>query len=58
MTLNEKFVKAILDVLAKDGVKYGLKGFEFVSRIICHIERTVLCGEWVFYPTVKIRRYF
>ena len=34
VTLDEKVVKAILDVLTEDGVKHGLKGFEFVRIFV------------------------
>jgi len=51
VTLDEKVVKAILDVLTKD----GLKGFEFVKRIFVANELfTVENG--CFTPAMKVRR--
>ena len=53
---DEKVVKAILDILTKDGVKYGLKGFEFVKRLFVTNELFSV-ENGCFTPTMKIRRY-
>jgi len=53
---DEKVVKAILDVLTKDGVKYGLKGFEFVKRIFVTNELFSV-ENGCLTPTMKVRRY-
>jgi len=53
---DEKFVKVILDVLMKDGVRRGLKGFEFVKRIFVTNELFSVENE-CFTPTIKVRRY-
>ena len=52
-TKDEKVVKAILDVLTKDEIKYGLKGFEFVKRLFVTKELPSVENG----PTMKIRRY-
>ena len=52
---DEKVVKAILDVLTKDGVKYGLKGYESVKRILVTNELFSVENECLT-PTLKVRR--
>lgn len=52
---DEKVVKAILDILTKDGVKYGLKGYEFVKRI--YVTNELFSVEnGCLTPTMKVRR--
>ncbi|KAF9648098.1 hypothetical protein BDM02DRAFT_3129282 [Thelephora ganbajun] len=53
---DEKVAKAILDVLAKHGVRYGLKGYEFVKRIFVTNE-SFSVEDGCFTPTTKIRRF-
>jgi len=53
---DEKVAKAILDVLTKDGVKYGLKGIEFVKRIFVTNELFSV-ENGCLTPTMKVRRY-
>ena len=52
---DEKVVKAILDILTKDGVKYGLKGYEFVKRIFVTNELFSV-ENGCLTPTMKVRR--
>lgn len=52
---DEKVVGAILDVLTKDGVKYGLKGYEFVKRIFVTNEPFSV-ENGCLTPTMKVRR--
>ena len=52
---DEKVVKAILDILTKDGIKYGLKGYELVKRIIVTNELFSVENECLT-PTMKVRR--
>jgi len=52
---DEKIVKAILDVLTNDGVKYGLKGYEFVKRIFVTNELFSV-ENGCLTPTMKVRR--
>ena len=52
---DERVVKAILDVLTKDGVKYGLKGYEFVKRIFVTNELFSV-ENGCLTPTMKVRR--
>jgi len=52
---DEKVVKAILDVLTRDGVKYGLKGYEFVKRIFVTNELFSV-ENGCLTPTMKVRR--
>ena len=52
---DEKIVKAILDILTKDGVKYGLKGYEFVKRIFVTNELFSV-ENGCLTPTMKVRR--
>lgn len=52
---DEKVVKAILDILTRDGVKYGLKGYEFVKRIFVTNELFSVENRCLT-PTMKIRR--
>ena len=52
---DENVVKAILDILTKDGVKYGLKGYEFVKRIFVTNEMFSV-ENGCLTPTMKVRR--
>lgn len=52
---DERVVKAILDVLTKDGTKYGLKGYEFVRRIFVTNELFSV-ENGCLTPTMKVRR--
>jgi len=52
---DEKVMKAILDILTKDGVKYGLKGYEFVKRIFVTNELFSV-ENGCLTPTMKVRR--
>ena len=52
---DEKVVKAIMDVLTKDGVRYGLKGYEFVKRIFVTNELFSV-ENGCLTPTMKVRR--
>ena len=52
---DEKVVKVILGVLTKDGVKYGLKGYEFVKRIFVTNELFSV-ENGCLTPTMKLRR--
>jgi len=52
---DEKIVKAILEILTKDGVKYGLKGYEFVKRIFVTNELFSV-ENGCLTPTMKVRR--
>ena len=52
---DEKVVKVILDILTKDGVKYGLKGYEFVKRIFVTNELFSV-ENGCLTPTMKVRR--
>ena len=52
---DEKVVKAILDILTKDGVKYRLKGYEFVKRIFVTNELFSV-ENGCLTPTMKVRR--
>jgi len=52
---DEKVVKAILDILTNDGVKYGLKGYEFVKRIFVTNELFSV-ENGCLTPTMKVRR--
>ena len=52
---DEKVVEAILDVLKKDGVKYGLKGYEFVKRMFVTNELFSV-ENGCLTPTLKVRR--
>jgi len=52
---DENVVKAILDVLTRDGVKHGLKGYEFVKRI--YVTNELFSVEnGCLTPTMKVRR--
>lgn len=52
---DEKVVKEILAILTKDGVKYGLKGYEFVKRI--YVTNDLFSVEnGCLTPTMKVRR--
>jgi len=52
---DEKVVKAILDVLTKDGVKYGLEGFEFVKRMF--VTNELFSVENGCFAPMKVRSY-
>lgn len=52
---DEKVVKAILDILTRDGVKYGLKGYESVKRIFVTNELFSV-ENGCLTPTMKVRR--
>lgn len=52
---DEKVVKVILDGLTKDGVKYGLKGYELVRRIFVTNELFSV-ENGCLTPTMKVRR--
>jgi long-chain acyl-CoA synthetase len=52
---DEKVVNAILGILTKDGVKHGLKGYEFVKRIFVTNELFSVENECLT-PTMKVRR--
>jgi len=53
---GENVVKAILDVFTMDGVKHGLKGYEFVKRI--YVTNELFSVEnGCLTPTMKVRRY-
>lgn len=52
---DEKVVRAILDILTRDGVKYGLKGYELVKRIFVTNELFSVENECLT-PTMKVRR--
>jgi len=52
---DEKVLKAILDVLTRDGVKHGLMGYEFVKRI--YVTNELFSVEnGCLTPTMKVRR--
>jgi len=52
---DEKVVKAVLDMLTRDGVKYGLKGYEFAKRL--HLTNELFSVENnCLTPTMKVRR--
>ena len=52
---DEKVIKAILDILTRDGVKHGLKGYEFVKRIFVTNELFSVENQCLT-PTMKVRR--
>ena len=52
---DERVVKAILDVLTRDGVRYGLNGYEFVKRIFVTNELFSV-ENGCLTPTMKVRR--
>lgn len=52
---DEKVIKAILDILTKDGVRCGLKGYELVRRIFVTNDPFSVENECLT-PTMKIRR--
>lgn len=52
---DRKVVKAILDILTKDGIKYGLKGYELVKRVFVTNELFSVENECLT-PTMKVRR--
>jgi long-chain acyl-CoA synthetase len=52
---DEKVVKVILDTLTRDGVKYGLKGYEFVKRIFVTNDAFSV-ENGCLTPTLKVRR--
>jgi len=52
---NPKINKAILEILTKDGVEHGLRGFEMVKRI--HLSMNPFSVENnTLTPTMKLRR--
>ena len=52
---DERVVKAILDILTKEGAKSSLKGYEYVKRI--HISNELFSMEnGTLTPTFKIKR--
>lgn len=52
---DEEVVKAVLDMLTKDGVKYGLKGYEFVRRLYL-LNEPFSVDNGCLTPTMKVRR--
>jgi len=52
---DKKVVKAVLDLLTKDGVRYGLKGYEFAKRLYLTNEPFSV-GNSCLTPTMKLRR--
>ena len=52
---DEKVAKEILAILTKDGVKHGLKGYEFVKRIFLTNELFSV-ENGCLTPTMKVRR--
>lgn len=52
---DDKVLKEILDILTKDGIKYGLKGYEFVRRIFVTNELFSV-ENGCLTPTMKVRR--
>ncbi|KAF9648062.1 long-chain-fatty-acid-CoA ligase [Thelephora ganbajun] len=52
---DEKIVKAVLDMLTKDGVRYGLKGYEFAKRLYLTNELFSTENNCLT-PTMKVRR--